>query len=278
MHIVGITGHAGAGKDEVAGRLAEKYGYLQIALADPIKRFGLNVFGFDVIQLWGPAKNTFDPLFNECNIRSSGVLFEPGCQLGSVKRVCDMGWGDAAVRLSSYGPKWIEELVPLEDREEALKKLYFWFASLGHHYPQLSPRICLQHLGTEWGRNVINKDIWISKFIDTAQHILDGYQYSREVGLTAGKEAQLPNGIVVSDVRFANEIEHIRKVGGKVIRVTRESADKKANSLGIMKHASEVEQAEFADNMFDCILKNDKTIKDLFSSVDIVAAAFKGNK
>jgi hypothetical protein len=278
MHIVGVTGHAGAGKDEIASYLVNKHGYIQVALADPIKRFGLNVFGFDVSQLWGHSKNAFDPLFNECNIRSSGIDFEPGCVLSSVKRVCDIGWGDAAMRLSSYGPKWIESLVPIEEQEEALKKLYFWFSSLGHHYPQLSPRIMLQHLGTEWGRVQISEDIWVNNFIYTAQKVLQGYDYSRETGIEDTMRLERPRGIVVSDVRFGNELKHIRSVGGKIIRVTREVADKKAKSLGIEKHASEVEQSTFPDDIFDCILKNDKTIKDLHNAIDVVAKAFMGTK
>lgn len=275
MHIVGVTGHAHAGKDVIASRLVEKHGYTQLALADPIKRFGLNVFGFDVIQLWGAGKNLFDPLFTECDIRSKGVLFEPGCNLTSAKRVCSMGWADAVGRLADYGPTWVADLVTEEeDREDALKQLYFWFASLGHHYPSLSPRICLQHLGTEWGRQVVGENIWIDKLIKDADRVLQGANYSREMGIAFPREASLPAGVVVSDVRFANEIKKIHKIGGKLIRVIRESTDKKASRIGISGHASEVDQDGFADDMFDCVLSNDKSIKDLNKAVDVVAAAF----
>ena len=280
MRIIGITGQAGSGKDEIAGRLVQKHGFQQLSLADPLKRFGLNVFGFDVIQLWGPssARNTFDPGFNECSIRASQVEFKPGCSISSVRRHCDPSWGDAAMRLADYGEEWVDELVPdTEERVEALRMLYFWFGSLGHHYAQLSPRIMLQSLGTEWGRQVVNDDIWIDNLLSTAEDALLGDVYEREIGFT-GEKTLPPSGIVVSDVRFDNELTRIKDEKGKIVRVTRESADKKSRKLGIIGHASEAEQAAFTDDMFDAILTNEGTLSELKTAVDVVAAAFKGAK
>lgn len=280
MRIIGITGQAGAGKDEVAGRLVQKHDYTQLSLADPMKRFGLNVFGFDVIQLWGPssARNTFDPGFNECNIRSSGVTFEPGCNLASVKRQCDPGWGDAAVRLADHGPEFVAGVIEdPEAREEALRMLYFWFGSLGHHYAELSPRIMLQQLGTQWGREVCGDNIWIDKLLANAERILAGESYTREEGFT-GERNPPASGIVVSDVRFANELERVKAVDGKIVRITRKSADRKAKKLGFANHASESEQKTFTDDQFDAVLTNEGTLPELYAAVDVVATAFKRTK
>jgi len=279
MNIIGVTGQAGSGKDEVAGRLVQKHGFAQLSLADPMKRFGLNVFGFDVIQLWGPssARNTFDPGFNECAIRSSLVDFKPGCSIASVKRQCDPGWGDAAMRLADYGEEWVNSLISEPAaRVEALNMLYFWFASLGHHYAQLSPRIMLQQLGTQWGREVCGDDIWINNLLSAAERVLNGEEYEREVGFTNG-HAQPPTGVVCSDVRFTNELNAVKDAGGRIIRITRKSADKKSKKLGIAGHSSESEQKSFTDDMFDAVLTNEKTLKDLYAAVDVVSAAF-GNK
>jgi hypothetical protein len=65
---------------------------------------------------------------------------------------------------------------------------------------------------------------------------------------------------------------------GKIVRVTRESADKKSRKLGISGHASEAEQAAFTDDMFDAILTNEGTLSELKTAVDVVAAAFRGAK
>lgn len=279
MNIVGVTGQSAAGKDVIASRLVEKHGYRQLALADPIKRFGLNVFGFDVIQLWGPAKNTFDPMYNECNLRSSGVTFEPGCSLAPVKRVCDQAWGQAAARLVDYGPEWVASLLPEEQQEQALKDLYFWFSSLGHHYPELSPRIMLQHLGTEWGREVGGEDIWVEHLVSTADYVFRGYPYEREEGIQLEENTMVPPvGVVVSDIRFENEVKRIRELGGRLVRVTRKASDRKANSVGILAHASEDEQKAIPDSLFDCILQNNGSIAELNKAIDVAATTFKGTK
>lgn len=276
MNIVGVSGQAGSGKDEIANHLVKDHGFKKLSLADPIKRLAMNVFNFDVIQLWGPssARNTFDPRYSECNIRSSGIEFSPGCNMSSVKRATDPGWGEAAARLVAYGPEWVNEIVS-GDKEEALKKLYFWFSSLGHHYPQLSPRIMLQHLGTEWGRQEVDQDIWIDALIRTAERVLLGYEYDKETGFS-GEKTDPPIGVVVSDVRFSNELTRIKEVKGRVIQVTRESASVKARKLGIVNHASEVEQQSFKSEFFDAVLANEGSLKDLYSAVDVVAAAHLG--
>ena len=55
----------GAGKDEVSKYLISK-GYTSIALADPIKRFAMDVWGLSREQLWGPSslRNRIDKRYN----------------------------------------------------------------------------------------------------------------------------------------------------------------------------------------------------------------------
>jgi len=70
-----------------------------------------------------------------------------------------------------------------------------------------SPRRMAQTLGTEWGRRLIHRDIWLNaaaRFV--AQHHSDP-----EI-----------DGIVLSDVRFENEAAWVRAQGGEVWHVTRE--------------------------------------------------------
>lgn len=280
MTIVGVTGSAGSGKDEVASHLVKNHDFVKLSLADPIKRLALNVFEFDVIQLWGPSssRNTFDPRYKECNIRSSGVTFEPGCKLGPITRVCDPGWGDAAQRLVQYAPGWLSQILPKAQRADALDKLYFWFASLAHHYPEISPRIMLQHLGTEWGRQEVDNDIWVNAMIIAAEQVLEGQKYDKETGFD-GERCPPPVGVVVSDVRFFNELAKIKEADGKILKVVRNAASKKAKTLGIANHASEAEQREFSDEDFDAVLLNEGTLEELYKAVDIVAAAhLKENK
>lgn len=64
----------------------------------------------------------------------------------------------------------------------------------------VTPRHMMQTLGTEWGRRMIDQDIWLRLCMRKA--------------LAAGSA-------VISDVRFPNEARAIREHGGKVIRLNR---------------------------------------------------------
>ena len=79
-----------------------------------------------------------------------------------------------------------------------------------------TPRELMQTLGTDWGRNMIHKEIWtLIAQNNIAKHC-----------------AEKKNGIVFDDCRFDNEARMINALGGIVIRVYR------ANT-GTMGHASE---------------------------------------
>ena len=78
----------------------------------------------------------------------------------------------------------------------------------------VSPRYLMQTLGTEWGRNTVNNDVWLlaaKRNLATA----DGY------------------GVVIPDVRFENEADFIRENGGLLLHISRE------NKVQVLNHASE---------------------------------------
>lgn len=53
--IIGMCGRAGAGKDEVADVLVKECGFMRVSVADPLKRFCREVFGWTDEQLWGAS-------------------------------------------------------------------------------------------------------------------------------------------------------------------------------------------------------------------------------
>jgi hypothetical protein len=73
----------------------------------------------------------------------------------------------------------------------------FWSSRFGYDF---SPRLALQLLGTEAGRDVFHKDVWI---------------YALE-----NRIRQLQH-VVITDTRFPNEIEFIRSRGGVIVEVKR---------------------------------------------------------
>jgi hypothetical protein len=52
----GNKGSAGAGKSTVCNRLVEKHSFVEVAFADPMKRFLREVLDFSEMQLWGPSE------------------------------------------------------------------------------------------------------------------------------------------------------------------------------------------------------------------------------
>jgi len=83
----------------------------------------------------------------------------------------------------------------------------------------VSARHCLQTLGTEWGRNSINSEIWIN----IAKHRI------------SESEAQV---FIIDDVRFDNEAKMILDMGGEVWNLTRDSiggGDEHISEAGVSK-------------------------------------------
>lgn len=154
--IIGMAGHAGAGKDVAARYLVSRYGFVQAAYADPIRDM-------------------------------AALLFE------------QIGVPDAYLRHRAM-------------KERPLPELGF------------SPRALMQVLGTEVGRS-LSADLWV-----------------RHLELRLGLQ---PHGgpvhdrIVISDVRFPNEVAWLRAKGGKVVRLTRPQAQGQARA-----HVSETALAD----------------------------------
>lgn len=138
--IIALTGTAGSGKSTAAAALVERRGFVEIALADPLKRICQDVFGWDRERLWGPSAKRNEP---------------------------DPAWDG------------------------------------------LTARHALQQIGTECFRS-LHPDVWVRIAL---KH--------------AGEHANCgcgARGVVIPDVRFANEAVAIRAAGGKVVRIVRAGA------------------------------------------------------
>lgn len=135
----------------------------------------------------------------------------------------------------------------------------WWSDRLGK---TVTPRYMLQLMGTEAGRGVFGHDIWVHstlKRIENSTDIIDDW--------------------VITDVRFPNEIEAIKKSGGFVVRVTRgeepewydlalkankdESARSEMEKLGI--HLSEW---AWIGQEFDDVINNNGTLEELYEKVE----------
>jgi hypothetical protein len=106
-----------------------------------------------------------------------------------------------------------------------------------------SPRTLLQTLGTEWGRDTVRSDIWL----------LMAERRIRELD-RAGAAA-----VVVADVRFANEAEMIRRMGGQIWEVRRPG-----QAIGEAGHSSE---RGIGAELVDVVIDNDGSLEELEARV-----------
>lgn len=98
-----------------------------------------------------------------------------------------------------------------------------------------TPRVLMQTLGTEWGRS-LNPDCWLNVW--RSQLPLDGW-------------------VLVPDVRFDNEADAIRELGGQIIHIVRKQT---AEMGAVPAHRSE---AGIKRNKSDIIFRNDRGIEKM---------------
>lgn len=85
---------------------------------------------------------------------------------------------------------------------------------------KLTPRLLLQLLGTECGRNIIHPNIWINSLMSEYKTVAP-LEIVDNNGDRSGKFPSYPNWII-TDMRFTNELEAVKNRGGISIRVNRE--------------------------------------------------------
>lgn len=101
-----------------------------------------------------------------------------------------------------------------------------------------TPRHMAQTLGTEWGRGDICKDLWIRIAMSEVERVV-------RLGF---------RGVVISDVRFPDEVKAIRQRGGIVYKVIRPGSDDGTDG----GHESEQDLDDV-----DSVILNDGTLEDL---------------
>ena len=141
----------------------------------------------------------------------------------------------------------------------------YWSKKLS--IPDFTPRLALQLIGTDVMRNHFNQDIW-----------LNSLEY-RVKKLHNQNEC-----VVISDCRFKNELELIRRVGGTTILVQRDDKPEwydialAANSGdAVAKHIMSKDFAgvhlseyEWIGSEIDFTINNNGTLEDLYANVDKV--------
>ena len=155
-----------------------------------------------------------------------------------------------------------------------------------------TPRLLLQLLGTECGRDIIHPNLWINSLFSEYKIIGMKTKVSKEhieflSNIKSDKilpnifESVYPNWII-TDMRFPNELEAVKKKGGITIRVNRVTFRTQETEvgkisvvnqpevdklLGYKEHPSEraLDNAEF-----DYTIENNSSIEDLIHTVSLI--------
>jgi len=130
----------------------------------------------------------------------------------------------------------------------------FWSEKFGYSF---TPRLALQLMGTEAGRNVFHQDVWVISLLNRAK----------------GKD------VVVTDVRFKNEINYIQQNGGVIVRVRRgeepdwyklaedAAAGFSSAIMGMKDKGIHQSEWDWIGSEFNYIIDNNGTVNELGNKV-----------
>jgi hypothetical protein len=217
LNIIGLMGNAKAGKSTSAGFMVAGGKGKVIAFADKLKEVVTDVFDL-------PPDACYDDLAKESKT-TFPCLVCPRCTSLRIETLKRMG------------------------NELASCMLCGTTGELGVFKSFWTPRMILQHIGTEGFRAVYDK-VWAA------------------VGIRAAKKA-LEEGaefVVIQDTRFRSECKAIWDVGGEVWRLKRPSAE---GNVGLAGHASETEQGSILDSDLQAVIQNDSTLEELRHRVTV---------
>lgn len=190
--IIGITGLtedssgrksiAGSGKDTIAEQLVSKHQFASVALADPMKRFCCEVFGFTDEQLWGPSEKR-----NKPDKRFKRPLSE---------------WNEAVVKGLQVPREFVltPEMCHLTPRYALQRLGTEWGRDC---YPDVWVNYCLRVAREILEGRQYHRTLGVHSEHEICAPIVD-YR-----------------GVVIPDVRFINEFMRIKQEGGKIWRVKR---------------------------------------------------------
>lgn len=259
-----LTGAAGSGKDTVGRFIAEELNGVLIAQADPMKQFVGKIFGFDAKALWGPSEERNRPI----NMPLDEL---------------DEFWSRCAGNLTTHSQAFLDDVLPDvvgSQRYPATDELRRWFNMLRSTYKaNLSARIALQTIGTEWGRKV-RPTMWNEWVIRKMPLLLDGgWRYANETGLVPDPSFSGYGVVVVTDGRFRNEVRGVVEAGGHAIRIVNSEKEAAAatsglSRIGVVGHRSEEEMKSIPPHWFRVTLINDKTLGfDVLKEAVVMALA-----
>lgn len=158
--------------------------------------------------------------------------------------------------------------------EESKAQVIDWLADA----KLTTPRELMQQLGTDFCRERVHPQLWVRA---TARRIERDIERKREMEILRSKAVETQNRMfpgdqvaftaqpfkgVITDVRFENEAEYIRSLGGRILHIIRHKRE------SVPSHASE-QPLHFLEG--DIEIDNNRGMFDLFQQLDAVVASLE---
>ena len=190
-------------------------------------------------------------------------------------------WGYTKTFMSNPLHQWMLTQNPWIKLDKPVRCMEGWTLEPGEFHPfnyivhqvgyteakeQTEIRRALQRIGTECGRKLISENVWADAMEREIRQLL-------ERGI---------NHIVVTGIRYENELQMIQRLGGETVWIERPSArashEEKirsaAASADTATHSSEV---SLDVKRFDSVIENDGSLEQLFARADRWVGVHRGN-
>lgn len=263
--IIGISGKIGSGKDLIGQIIQYLYDYNNSHYTHPITEEDFKSY-----------------LKNDHNLKSSWQIKKFADKLKDI--VCLLigctreQLEDREFKETPLSSEWdkylLEEYWINDEYAEHITKMYFnskeemekYCIEMNHTdstcrqvstIQKMTPRLLLQILGTQCGRDIIHPNIWVNALMSDYKETGSCSHWTDE-GVNSKPVYRMPNWII-TDVRFPNETQAIKDRGGINIRVNRNSA------LNSGTHESETALDDYEE--FNYIIQNNSSIEDLIVKV-----------
>ena len=190
-------------------------------------------------------------------------------------------WGYTKTFMSNPLHQWLLTQNPWIKLDKPVQCMEGWTLEPGEFHPynyivhqvgyteakeQTEIRRALQRIGTECGRKLISENVWADAMEREIRQLL-------ERGI---------NHVVVTGIRYENELKMIQRLGGETVWIERPSArashEEKirsaAASADTATHSSEV---SLDVKRFDSVIENDGSLEQLFERADRWVNVHRGN-
>ena len=142
-----------------------------------------------------------------------------------------------------------------------------------------TPRFLMQYIGTNLLRNQLHPEIWVNSLMSEYKPLVSAQFVLMDLGMNTlqlekiGKSVPIeyPNWII-TDTRFENELEAVKKRGGITIRVNRPcnicgGSGYHKMSCPVSKSGEHLSETSLDKSEFDYVIENSGSIEELIEKV-----------